>query len=144
MLLGIEANVGSFRDLLPQTVKRPKQRREKCGIANLVGYTMKYLFGAMDNRDMETINHFIDSVSIFAEKVARTAEQQATYIKQLDSREHDNTKNIVAKTTMLRKEMVDNLSEIAIRGQRWLAFSAAMRDLEVALIQKKEDLLQLQ
>ena len=40
--------------------------------------------------------------------------------------------------------MVDNLSEITIRAQRWLAFSAAMRDLEVALIQKKEDLLQLQ
>jgi hypothetical protein len=45
--------------------------------------------------------------------------------------------------TMLRKEMVDNLSRIVVRGQRWLTFSSAMRDLEIALIQTKEDLLQL-
>ena len=42
------------------------------------------------------------------------------------------------------KEIVDNLSELTIRGHRWLAFSAVIRDLEVALIQTKEDLLQLQ
>ena len=74
MLSEIEADIESFKALLPQTVKIPKQYREKCGLANVIGYTMKYLFGTMDNRDMEAINHFIDSMSIFAEKVIHTTE----------------------------------------------------------------------
>ena len=70
----IEANVESFRALLPQTVKIPKLLRGKRGLANVIGYTIKYLFGTMDNRDMETINHFVDSMSMFAEKVVHTTE----------------------------------------------------------------------
>ena len=93
---------------------------------------------------MEDINHFIDSMSIFAEKVVHTTEQQVTYIKQLNSRVQDNTKNIVTMATMSRKEMEDNISEMQIKEHRWLAFSVAIRDLEVALIQTREDLLQLQ
>ena len=100
MLLEIEANVESFKALLPRTSIIPKQDREKSGLANVIGYTMKYLFGTMDNRGMETINHFIDSMSILAEKVVHTTEQQVTYIKQLDSRVHDITKNIVTMATM--------------------------------------------
>ena len=141
ILSEVKANVEIFRALLSRTVKVPRQPREKAWISYVIGYTMKYLFGTRDNRDMETINHLVNSTSTFTEKVGHTTEQEVTYIKQFDSRVHDNMKNVATMATMLRKEMVDNLSRIVVRGLRWLVFSAAMRDLEIALIQTKEDLL---
>ena len=60
MVLEIEADVESFRALLPRTFTLPKQNREKRGLINVIGYTMKYLFGTMDNRDMRNLNSLID------------------------------------------------------------------------------------
>jgi hypothetical protein len=62
---------------------------------------MKSLFGTRDNRDMETINHFVNSMSTFTEKVVHTIEQQVTYIKQLDSRVHDEKKKYILQQWQL-------------------------------------------
>ena len=69
MIEEIEADVESFKALLPRTVKVTKRYRKKRGLVNMVGYAFKYLFGTMDNRDMETINHFIDEMQVFSENV---------------------------------------------------------------------------
>ena len=46
MLSEIEANVESFKALLPRTSKIPKQHREKRGLTDVIGYTSEniYLF----------------------------------------------------------------------------------------------------
>ena len=47
----------------------------KRGLANLIGDTMKYLFETVESRDMGTLNHFVNSMSTFTEKVVHTTEQ---------------------------------------------------------------------
>ena len=98
----------------------------------------------MDNRDMETINHFIDEMQVFSENVVHTMDQQVSYVKKLNTRVQDNTRNIVELAKVLRQEMVNTLKEREVQGHKWLAFTSAIRDVEVALIQTREDLLQLQ
>ena len=144
MIEEIEADVELFKALLPRMVKGTKQYRKKRGLVNIVGYAFKYLFGTMDNRDMETINHFIDEMQGFGENVVHTMEQQVSYVKKLNTRVEDNTRNIVELAKVLRQEMIDTLTEREVQGHKWLAFTSAIGDLEVALIQTREDLLQLQ
>jgi hypothetical protein len=36
---------------------------------------MRYLFETMESRDMETLSHFVNSMSTFTEKVVHTTEQ---------------------------------------------------------------------
>ena len=76
---------------------------------------MKYLFGTMDNGDMRNLNSLIDHVQGYGEKLFHTVEQQVTYIKQLNSRVHENTKNIITMATKLKKEMVETVNEMTMR-----------------------------
>ena len=139
----IEIQVSAFEALLPKTVNMTVnlggKSRNKRGLINIGGYILKYLFGTMDHRDMDKINHFIDTMKTFAENVVHTQEQQLTYIQKMNERMTKNTKDIVIIAGKLRDTM---LIEVETRG--WQIFASKVRELELLIIQVRENLMQLQ
>ena len=144
LIRDIEVEVESFRALLPKAINTTVPgSRTKRGLVNIIGYVMKYLFGTIDHHDMENMNRFIDSMKVFATQVTHTTEQQLTYIQRLNDKVIGNTRNIVSMAKTLERYLKGRAVQ-EVQDRRRFGFIAGIRDMEMAIVQARQNLMQLQ
>ena len=124
------------------------------GLINILGYGMKYLFGTADAKDVERLANICNELHRFEEKMVHVTEHQLTYIRTLEER----TQQSVQDTVTLAKTLRGSISNFSLHLNRVEAdlldtqeavekqakYSAAIREVEMAIIELKFDLLQLQ
>lgn len=128
------------------------QNRTRRGLIDVVGYTLKYLFGTMDSRDLHNINHVIDQLQGFQQKILHVEEHQLTWIKTLDQETHLNAQNTIKLAEVLR-DSISNFSiglsrvQTDVRDVQQLikkqtTYSAMIREVEMAVFEIKTCLAQ--
>ena len=155
---GLEMDLQGFRKLLFEEVmprgNGKESARTKRGLLNVLGYGMKYLFGTADAHDVKRITDVCDGLQRFKEKMMHAVDHQLTYIRVLDESTKQNTKDI----TVLAETLRDSLYAYSLKLGRVEAdlmdtqaavikqarYSAAIREIEVALQEMKVNMMQLQ
>jgi hypothetical protein len=155
---GLETDVKSFQRLL---FEEPLVKnvgitgiRTKRGLINVLGYGLKYLFGTADARDVKRLTAVCDEFHAFESRMLHAAEHQLTYIRTLDEATKQNTKDIVSLARTLR-DSIRNYSLSLIRVEadlldtqaalkKQMRYSAAIREIEMAIIELKFSIVQLQ
>jgi hypothetical protein len=151
MIQGLENDVRSFQKLL---LEGTGGKRTKRGLLNVVGYGLKYLFGTADVGDVERLTKVCDELHTFEEKMTHASEQQLTYIRALDEVTKQNAKDIVEVTRTLR-DSIRNVSIQLVKTEegvthlretfeKHVQFSAAVREIEMAILDVKFSVIQLQ
>jgi hypothetical protein len=102
----------------------------------------------------ETFNGLCDKFHEFESKMLHAAEHQLTYIRTLDEATRQNRKDIVNLARTLR-DSIRNYSLSLVRVEvdlldtqaalkKQIRYSAAIREIEMAIIQLKFSIIQLQ
>lgn len=132
----------------------PSNSRPKRGLVNILGYGLKYLFGTAYAKDVKRLMKICDDFHIFKADMMHATEQQLTYIRALDRM----TKQNVMDTIELAKALRDSVGNFSLQLNRVAAdlldtqkavvkqmrYSAAIREIEIAMIELKFNLVQLQ
>jgi len=154
----LSSDLGSFTHLLAEEVPTPrtvitKSARNKRGLINVLGYGLKYLFGTADAKDVLRLTRVCDELHVFDTQVAHSTEQQLTYLRSLDNT-RQNTKDITDLAKTLRDSIRNfslpshrtdtNLVDTQKMLEKQICYSAAIREIELALIEVKFSLAQLQ
>jgi hypothetical protein len=128
--------------------------RSKRGLIDVLGYGIKYLFGTADARDVKRLTTVCDELHVFKAKITHAAEQQVTYIRTLDETIKQNANDIAdlaralrdfihglsVKTNTIEADVLD--TQIIIEKQA--RYSAATREIEMAMLEMKFNVVQLQ
>jgi hypothetical protein len=115
---------------------------------------LKYLFGTADARDVKRLTTVCDDLHVFEKQTVHAAEQQLTYLRTLDETTRQNAKDTVELAKALRDAIQNfslrlNKDEADLKGtqaaiERQTRYSAAIREIEMALLEMKFSLIQLQ
>jgi hypothetical protein len=136
--------VQSFEELLFLIAFIPHPCRGKRGLVKFIGYAMIYLFGAMDHHNMLQINPYIINKKGITTDYLHLQEEQLPYLNTLDVQVAENSNTVVNMARALNDFMFTTLQNIGSRENNIFLFSALIRNLEVAILQTRDDLLQLQ
>jgi hypothetical protein len=153
--LGIDLN--SFSKLLAEEipVRYPTSvnKRTKRGLLNVFGYGLKYFFGTADARDVKRLTAVCDDLHAFEKQTVHATEQQLTYLRTLDETTKQNARDTVESAKALRDAIQNfslrlNRDEADLIGtqtamERQVGYSAAIREIEMALLEIKFSLIQL-
>ena len=128
--------------------------RSKRGLLNVLGYRMKYLFGTGDARGVQRLTNVCNKLHAFESRMTHAVDHQLMYIQTLDEVTHQNTRDIVTVTEVLR-DSIRNFSlqlnrveanlldtQVALEKQAW--YSAAIKEIEMAILELKFSVMQLQ
>jgi hypothetical protein len=117
------------------------------------GYGLKYLFGTADARDVKRLTAVCDDIHAFEKQTVHAAEQQLTYLRTLEETTKQNAKDTVESAKALRDAIQNfslrlNRDEADLIGtqtamERQVRYSAAIREIEMALLEIKFSLIQL-
>jgi hypothetical protein len=155
MVRGLDADLQSVRALLYQEpVNRGPKNRDNRGLLNVLGYGLKYLFGTADARDVKRLTAVCDKLHEFEARMTHAVDHQLTYIRTLDEVTKQNAQDIANLTGTLRDVLktysVDlnrveadlyDTQNVLIRQVR---FTAAIREIEMAMLDLKFSITQLQ
>jgi hypothetical protein len=155
---GLDADLSCFQKLLFKETStwagNATNVREKRGLINILGYGMKYLFGTADARDVRRLMTICNELHTFEARMMHVTEHQITYIRTLD----EVTRQSMQDTVTLAKTLRGSISNFSLHLNRVEAdlldtqeaiekqakYSAAIREIEMAIVELKFDLLQLQ
>lgn len=157
MVQELSTDLQSFRKLLfdDKQFRNPNVGiRSKRGLMDLVGYGMKYLFGTADARDIKRLSSVCDELHSFKERMTHAIDHQLTYIKTLDENLKQSTVDIAELTGILRDsirnfslglnrveaDLLDTQAAIVKQAK----YSAAIREIEMAILELKLSIIQLQ
>jgi hypothetical protein len=158
MVWELTIDLQSFQKLLfketPAQALRSGNGRTKQGLINILGYGLKYLFGTADAKDVERLTKICDELHIFKADMMHATEQQLTYIRALDKMTRQN----VIDTIELAKTLRDSVQNFSLRLNRaeadlfdtqeamrkQMRYSAAIREIELAMVELKFNMIQLQ
>jgi hypothetical protein len=115
---------------------------------------MKYLFGTADARDVKRLVAVCDELHAFELKMVHEADHQLTYLRILD----ETTRQNVGDTNDLARTLLDFIRNFSLQLHRVEAdfldsqaaiekqvrYSAAVREIEMAILELKFRLIQLQ
>jgi hypothetical protein len=136
----LENDLNSFRRLLfeEKSNRNPVGPgvRMKRGLIDVLGYGLKYLFGTADAKDVHA------------------ADQQVTYLRTLDEIVKQNTRDTIDLARVLRDSIRNfslqlhrdeaDLLDIQEAIEKPVRYSAAIREIEMAILDIKFSLTQLQ
>jgi hypothetical protein len=152
----LEADLMSVSKLLSEEVTVTKGqingRRNRRGLINVLGYGLKYLFGTADARDVKRLNSVCDNLQSFQKRVIHATEQQMTYLHTLDEATKTNAKATLDLAKILR-DSIQNVSlklgrvdadliDVQITLQKQARYSAAIREIELFMMEMKFSLAQ--
>jgi hypothetical protein len=154
----LETDLESVSKLLFEEIpiKHPMTgvQRNKRGLINLVGYGFKHLFGTADANDVRRLNSVCDNLRAFQQNVVHATEQQLSYMHTLDEETKINVKNTVDLAKTLRDSIQKfslriggtevDLTDLRSAVQKQARYSAAIREIELAILEFKFSLVQLQ
>ena len=155
----LSSDVGSFTPLLAEEVPTPrtvitKSARSKRSLVNVLGYGLKYPFGTANAKDVLRLTRVCDELHVFEAQVAHSTEQQLTYLRSLDDNTRQNAKDIIYLTKTLRDSITNfslqlyrtdsNLVDTQKILEKLMRYSAAIREIELAIFEAKFSLTQLQ
>jgi hypothetical protein len=134
-----------------QSTTRIRSKRE---LFNLLGYGLKYLFGTADARDVKRLAGVCDDLHLFKARMAHATEHQLTYIRTLDERTRQNmvdtaelaralgnsVRNFSLQLNVIQSSLVD--AQMAIGRQA--RYSAAIREIEMSILELKFSMIQIQ
>lgn len=139
--------VSNLKLLLPTT--RPRR-----GVVNGIGSVMKFLFGTMDDDDLQAINSKINSLDNQTDAIVHVEDEKLTYIKKLTSEVDENSKAIktIASTLKLTIEEVKSTNfsiwteiiQLKRKMQYQARISSLFRDVEMTLNLVNKQLVQMQ
>jgi hypothetical protein len=158
MVDGINSDLESFQKLLfDKTLVRTSSAssaRSKRGLIDILGYGMKYLFGTADAKDVKRLANVCDELHAFETRVMHAADHQLTYIRTLD----EMVRRTIKDTTELAGTLRDSIRNLSLSLNRVEAdlldtqvamenqarYSAAIREIETAILETKLSITQLQ
>jgi hypothetical protein len=128
--------------------------RAKRGLVNVLGYGLKYLFGTADAKDVKRLVDVCDELHAVKMQMVHAADQQLTYLRNLDETTRQNTKDTIGLAQVLR----DVIKEFSVKLNRHeadlldtqsviekqLRYSVAIREVEIAILEARFSLTQLQ
>jgi NADH dehydrogenase/NADH:ubiquinone oxidoreductase subunit G len=128
--------------------------RAKGGLVNVLGYRLKYLFGTADAKDDKGLMDACDELHVFNMQMVYAADQQLTYLRSLVETTQQSTKDTIELAQVLR----DVIKEFSVKLNRQEAdllstqsviekqarYSAAIREVEMAILEMGFSLTQLQ
>jgi hypothetical protein len=155
MVKELNNDLKNFQKLLVEEIpSRNKGTRNKRGLINALGYGMKYLFGTANARDVRRLSGVCDELHTFEDKMTHVTEQQLTYIRTLDEMTKQNVKDTGDLARTLRDSIrnysvqLGNAETDMIATQdmmvKQMKYSAAIREIEMAIIELKFGLIQLE
>ena len=129
-------------------------RRTRRGLINVLGYGLKYLFGTADTRDVKRLTAVCDELHTFETQVTHAADHQGTYLRTLG----DMTKQNIRDAIDLARALLDSIKNFSQQMHRdesdlldtqgaiekQVRYSSAMREIEMAILEIKFKLTQLQ
>jgi hypothetical protein len=115
---------------------------------------MKYLFGTADARDVKRLSEVCDELHAFKSKMTHVTEHHLTYIRTLDTITRQNAR-VIAELTGTLRDSIRNFSlqlnrveadllDTQVALEKQARYSAAIREIEMAMIELKFELIQLQ
>jgi hypothetical protein len=121
--------------------------RAKGGLVNVLGYGLKYLFGTADAKDVKRLADICDELHVLKMQMVEAANQQLTYLRNLDETTRQNTKDTIELAQVLR----DSIKEISLKLNRHEAdlldtqsvigqqvrYSVAIREVEMAILETR-------
>jgi hypothetical protein len=120
----------------------------------LIGNGLKYLFGTADDKDVKRLNTVCDKLHTFQQKAVHAKEQQLLYLRTLDEATKENAKNTVDLAKILRDSIQNysvrigrteaDLQDLRHAVERQARYSTAIREIELAILEMKFSLVQLQ
>lgn len=129
------------------------QARSERGLINLGGSALKFLFGTLDNGDLQTLSHRIDSVAGDATKIFKLLHEQTTIISQVvqmgqrfDKGIHtleNATRLVNSRLNDLHTELLKQRKEASTRLEIYATITSSLREVEYTLNAVKEDVLAL-
>ena len=158
MVQGLDDDLQGFRKILfEETLFQSFSKsdtRPRRGLIDLLGYGMKYLFGTADARDVKRLSSVCDELHAFKLKMTRAVDHQLTYIQTLDETIKQSTVDI-AELAQTSRDPIRNLSlglnrveadllDTQAALQREVKYSAAIREIEMAILELKLSIMQLQ
>lgn len=130
----------------------PHSRKER-GLINLGGSALKFLFGTLDNGDLQALSHRIDGVAGDSKKILHLLHEQTTIVSQVvkmgqrfDKGVHtleNATRLVNARLDDLRKELQHKQRDTSTRLEIYAAVTSSLREVEYTLNAVKEDVLAL-
>ena len=158
MVQGLDDDLQSFRKLLfEDEMSRSPTRvnaRGKRGLINLLGYGMKYLFGTADSQDVKRLTNVCDELHGFKSKMTHAIGHQLTYIHTLDETIKQSTVDIADLAETLRDSVRNfslhfnsveaDLIDTQAALEKQAKYSAAIREIEMAILELKLSVIQLQ
>jgi septal ring factor EnvC (AmiA/AmiB activator) len=118
-----------------------------------LGYGLKYLFGTADAQDVKRLTAVCNKLHAFESKMTHAVEHQLTYIQTLDEVTRQNAIDIANLTETLRDSIRNfslqqnrvkaDLQDTQAALEKQARFSAAIREIEMAILELKFSVLQL-
>jgi len=109
MVQGLDVDLQSFRELLferkPFWNPNTANTRTKRGLIDLLGYSIKYLFGTADAQDVKRLSNICDELHVFKSRMTHAVDHQLTYIQTLDETIRQSTVDIAELTETLRSSI---------------------------------------
>jgi hypothetical protein len=158
MVQGLDTDLLSLKKLLFTGTAtkdlKPVNGRSKRGLIDILGYGLKYIFGTADARDVKRISATCDELDKFKVKMMHAVDHQMTYIRVLYETIKQNTMDITELTEVLR-DSTSNLSlglnrveadllDTQRALEKQVRYSAAIREIEAAILQLKLNVIRLQ
>ena len=158
MVQGLDDDLQGFRKLLWQdTIFRnpgPNNVRTKRGLIDVFGYGMKYLFGTADAQDVKRLSDVCDELHSFKSRMTHAVNHQLTYIRTLDETVKQSTVDIADLAETLRDSICNfslqlnrveaDLLDTQAAIEKQTKYSAAIREIEMAILELKLSIIQLQ
>ena len=139
--------VNNLKLLLPTT-------RSRRGVINGIGSVMKFLFGTMDDDDLQAINSKINSLDNQSDVLVHVEDEKLTYIKKLTSEVDENSKAIKSIASTLKSTIEEvkstnfsiwtEIIQLKRKLQYQARISSLFRDVEMTLHLVNKQLVQMQ
>lgn len=139
--------IESIKLLLPAS-------RNRRGLVNGVGTAFKFLFGVMDDDDLQVLNERISNLEEESKTLVHVEDEKLTYIKRLTNEVDDNSKAIKQLASILKSTIeeikVTNFSiwteiiQVKRKLQYQVRVSSLFREVEMTLHLVNKQLIQMQ
>ena len=153
----LQSDLKGFRQLLydEESDRNPMVPgvRSKRGLIDVLGYGLKYLFGTADAKDVKRLAAICEELHAFKAQMVHAADQQLTYMRAVDEVTKQNNKDTIDLARALR-DSIRNFSVQLNKGKadlldiqavikKQVRYSAAIREVEMAILEIKFSLTQL-
>lgn len=139
--------IDNLKLLLPTT-------RARRGVINGIGSVLKFLFGTMDDDDLQTLNSKINNLDDQSDVLVHVEDEKLTYMKKLTGEVDENSKAIKTIAGILKSTITEikttnfsiwtEITQLKRKLQYQARISSLFREVEMTLRLIDKQLVQLQ